>query len=285
MKSGKQFDLPKERKKTFIESIDAITSWQLIGIVLLLYIAPVFVFSGLEWLIGPNTHLTTNPPHPVGFWELIYFNFVSILTIGYGDMSPTGVFRLITIVEAVIGLAIYSLSISLVTIKILLPRKDVIVFSKYAYYCTDDSAFMIIYLNTSSTYVTNLQTSWYFKLDEDWHAKTPIQVPFITKSVQTFYLKYDKPFEEINAMLHPFDCLRVGLSGNIGMANYSTFVEYGLKDILIIRNRSVLTKYEGFYKVDENLKSAEFEKYFHYQPEGAGKLSECLKSRMNKNRK
>ncbi|MVM42291.1 hypothetical protein GO730_39040 [Spirosoma sp. HMF3257] len=276
MKVGKQFELPKNRKQSFIERIDALSVWNLIGLMLILYAAPVFFFGTIEFIFNMPISISCLSCSKIGYWDLIYFNFVSILTIGYGDMSPLGISRVITIVEAVLGLAIYSLSISLITIKLLLPRKDIITFSRYAYYCLDDNSFMIIYLNTASTYITNLETSWYFKLNENWHAKTPFRVPFITKSVQTFYLKYEKSFETIISTLHPYDCLRVGLSGNIGMANYSTYVEYGIEDILIINNRLALTQYEGFYKVDENLRTEEFAEFFHYYPSNARKLSNFL---------
>jgi hypothetical protein len=280
MKIGEQFQLPKARPKSFLENIGNLSRLKLIVYGLLLYTGPVLLVSVVEYFIGTD-HLKSASDQAVGFWDLIYFNFISMLTIGYGDLSPSGVFRIFTIVEAVFGLAVYSLSISLITVKLLLPRTNTIVFSKYAYYCTDDSAFMIIYLNTANQFITNLETSWYFKLNEDWQTRPAVRVPFITKSVQTFYLRCNKKFEEINALLHPFDCLRVGLSGNIGMSNYSTYVEYGINDILIIRNRSELTNYPGFYQVDKYLTTDEFEKHFHYQPPNASKLADSLKSVMN----
>ncbi|SDE84903.1 Ion channel [Mucilaginibacter pineti] len=284
MKTGNQFELPKERSKSFLELIDALSNRAIIGWGALLYAGPVLLISVAEYFIGGKTHIVTTQAD-VTFWDLIYFNFVSMLTIGYGDMSPSGIFRFFTILEAITGLAIYTCSISLITIKLLLPKKNIIVFSKYAYYCLDDEAFMIIYLNTANQFLTNLETSWYFKLDEDWDTRSPVRVPFITKSVQTFQLHFDKTFQDINATLHPYDCLRIGLSADIGMASYSTYVEYGVEEILVISNRTALTAYEGFYKVDEQLQTEKFANFFHYCPEGASRLSECLKSAMNKHRK
>jgi hypothetical protein len=280
MKSGKQFELPKSRPKSIPERLTNLNGWQLFGRAIGLYIIPIIICSCIEWKIGPD-HLKSSCTIPAGFWDLIYFNFISMLTIGYGDLSPTGVFRVITIIEAIYGLAVYSLTISLLLIKMLLPRKDTIVFSKYGYYCVKDGAFMVIYLNTANQFITNLETSWYFKLNDDWETRIPVRVPFITKSVQTFYLKPSVPFEQINAELHPYDCLRVGLNGSLGIANYSTYVEYGIEDILIIENRNELIGYTGFHEVDENLTDAEFERLFHYKPKNARPLSDCLDSAIN----
>jgi hypothetical protein len=120
-----------------------------------------------------------------------------------------------------------------------------------------------------------VETSWYFKLGQDWTTLPPIKVPFITKSVQTFYLSF-LPLEKIKARLHYLDCLRVGITGSLGMSNYSTFVEYGLEDILVVPNRAELTNYPGFYQVDQFLSSEEFQHYFHYYPKNAIKLSEFV---------
>jgi len=280
MKSGKQFELPKSRPKSFLERLTNLNWWQLALCGLFLYAGPVIFFSVIEWLIGIS-YLKSSSITNIDFGDLVYFNFISMLTIGYGDLWPSGIFRVFTIIEAILGLGVYTLSISLITIKLLLPRANTIVFSKYAYYCIKDKAFMVIYLNTANQFITNLETSWYFKLNEDWETRTPVRVPFITKSVQTFYLKFPNEFQEINAMLHPYDCLRVGLSGSVGMANYSTYVEYGVEDILVINSRAALTRYAGFYEVDQNLTKPEFEKYFHYHPADATPLSLSLKSAMN----
>jgi hypothetical protein len=271
MKEGSQFQLPKKRSGSLTEHVEQWSYNRLILFGFCLYFGIVLIFTGIECSIGVAGHFSA-PNSSAEFLDLVYFNFVSILTIGYGDFSPLGIFRLLAIIEAILGLAIYSLAISIITIKLLLPGKNTIVFSKYAYFCTERNAFLIIYLNTATQYVTNLETTWYFKLAQDWQTGIPGRVPFITKSVQTFYLPFEAAYPQFCASLHKYDCLRVGLSGSIGTANYSTYVEYGLQDILIIKDRSELTNYPGFYKVDENLNTAEFASYFHYKPDKAIKM-------------
>merc|ERR1719245_1313301 len=41
-----------------------------------------------------------------GFWESLYFTVITISTVGYGDMTPTSVFKkIITIIYLYIGIA------------------------------------------------------------------------------------------------------------------------------------------------------------------------------------
>ena len=272
MKIGDQFNLPSTRHASFTELLDKISTSKVMLLGLALYCVIPLLFKLLEKQIGLDGHF--NASH-LSFVDLLYFNFISILTIGYGDIFPLGAFRIYTVGEAILGLTLYSLMVSIITMKLILPRKNVIIFSKYSYYCEKDNAFLIIYLNTAQQFINNLETSWYFKLGEDWHALPPVKVPFITNSVQTFYLKYENS-ENLIQRLHQFDCLRVGLSGSLGMSSYSTYVQYALKDILIIADRKSLTQYEGFYEVDKFLKTKKFQEMFHYCPPNSSTLEQKL---------
>ena len=272
MKKGPQFKLPSERHPSRSERLDKISLWGILGSGLALYCTIALLFTIIEKFVGLNGNINKSD---ISFPDLLYFNFISILTIGYGELFPLAIFRIFVVAEAIVGLMIYSLMVSVFTLKMLLPRKNTIIFSKYAYYCVDDDAFLIIYLNTAKQFIANLETTWYFKWNEDWQTRPPVRVPFITTSVQTFYLKFET-FAKIVPKLHPFDCLRVGLSGNLGISTYSTFVEYGLDDILVIQNRTTLTQYDGFYKVDESIGTPEFERMFHYCPDNCPTLKDKL---------
>ena len=173
--------------------------------------------------------------------------------------------------ETVYSLTLFGFIISVVTIKLLTPNKNTIVFSKYAYYCEKDNAFLIIYLNTASQFLTNVETNWYFKLERDWVTEPPIKVPFITRSVQTFYLKF-KTLLEIVPKLDKDDRLRVGIYGNLGGSQYATYVEYPIADILVIPDRSIVTNYTEFYNEGDILLNPDLAKKFHYAPSGAKSL-------------
>jgi hypothetical protein len=269
-----QHEVPDVRKKSFLLWIDRQNALKLFLIGTSCYIGIVVLFSLAEWMFIPN--LTLESSSICNFWDLLYFNFISILSIGYGDMAPKGILRGFTILEALVGLVVYSSFISIFIIKVLLPRENTIIFSKYAYFCTSVNSFMIIYLNTTTRKITNLETVWYFKLNEDWKTMQPCKVPFVTTSVQTFYLGFGKSLVEIKEQLHYKDCLRVSLTGNLGMSTYATSIQYDLSDILVIEDRSELSAYEGFYRVDAYLGKDGFADKFHYNPTGAPKLSDLL---------
>ncbi len=157
--------------------------------------------------------------------------------------------------------------VAVITVKALLPPRNSIVFSKYAYYCTEPERFLIIFINTSNTNLGNVEISSYFKLGGDWGVKPSVISPFITQSVQTFYI--DKvSCEEIIAELRDGDCLRVGIVGGLGFTSYSTSIQYHADQILVIPDRKDLVRFfEALWKPD--FISPSFERMFHYQPEQA----------------
>jgi hypothetical protein len=263
-KDPAQYKIPRSRKITLVEYFGKASFSRLVLMGISIYIFFVALFSGIEFFI--QSYATYFGKAASGFWELMYFNFITILTVGYGDYSPKGVFRPLSILEAFIGVGIYSFFVAVLTVKSLLPKKHAVVFSKYAYYCLDKEKFLIIFLNTSTENLSNAEICSYFKLNEDWAVTPSVRAPFITKSVQTFFVGDCVSPAELKTKLHRYDCLRVGISGGLGMSTYLTSIEYGLKEIIVIPGKNVLTNYKGFWDVDGNLNSEEFNKFFHYAP-------------------
>jgi hypothetical protein len=200
------------------------------------------------------------------FTDLLYFNLITILTVGYGDFHPASWGKWFSVAEAFVGVGLFSMLVAVVTLKALLPPQDTIVFSKFAYYCTDPECFLIIFVNTSNTNLGNAEISSYFKLGGDWGVKPSITSPFITQAVQTFYIEY-VPSKEIISELRDGDGLRVGIVGGLGFTSFSTSIQYHADKILVIPNRDELVSFEGFWKPD--FASPSFKRMFHYQPEGA----------------
>ena len=264
MENSDQHILPRQRSKSLIEILYKISTVKLIlfGLLAYLIIAGLFSFVEFLWQNDVN-HICKNSKS--NYWEFLYFNFTTILTIGYGDYLPTGSFRVLSIFEAIIGLGIFSLVISFLTIKSLLPPKNTIVFSEYGYYSQKEEKFMIIYLSTANDFLINVETCSYIKFGGDWKVTQAVKAPFITKSVQTFFLDEIK-LSVLKDNMTDYDCLRIGISGNIGVGNYATSIEYAFKKIIVIEDRSALSNYQGFWNVDQNIATEEFHKYFHYNP-------------------
>jgi len=72
-----------------------------------------YVMIGLTWAIAfgvMETHrpgsIRFPPGPPAGFSDLLYFSYISLLTIGYGDITPvSGAARTLVVFEGLIGMA------------------------------------------------------------------------------------------------------------------------------------------------------------------------------------
>ncbi len=76
--------------------------------VLILIIVYIFVSAMLIFQLEPNLFNT--------FFDALYWATISITTIGYGDISPvTGVGRMITMISALVGMAVIALPTGIIT--------------------------------------------------------------------------------------------------------------------------------------------------------------------------
>src|SRR5689334_7742833 len=114
-KVSTQFILPSKRRVTLVEYLGRTSVSNLVWFGILLYIFFVTFFSGIEYLLQNPYSFKDEPT--LDFWDLMYFNFVTILTVGYGDYSPKGYFRILAVIEAFIGVGVYSFFVAILTIK------------------------------------------------------------------------------------------------------------------------------------------------------------------------
>jgi hypothetical protein len=266
--------LPRRRVFSFVEIVSRSSVWELLCAGMLVYILPVVGCSLIEAIFLWTGHpIVFTKENPATFWDLLYFNFVTILTIGYGDFCPVGVGRFFSVVEGIVGVGLFGILVAAVTTKLLSPGNNSVVFSCYGYYCTDQERFLLIFVNTTNTNIVNVDMTSYFKLGGDWGVRPPIRTPFITSSVQTFFLDEEK-LENIVESLRDGDVFRFGLSGQLGLSTYSVAVQYQAHEIIVIQNREALTQYPGFHSPDFN--SVDISKMFHYRPPGSLTLSEYV---------
>ena len=230
-----KFKLPAKRNGMApVEFLYRVSVIRLILFGIFAYALIACIFSVIEYFLkSPLAHFKETPA-PLGFWDLIYFNFTTILTVGYGDYSPLGYVRILSVIEAFIGVGLYSFFVAVLTIKSFFPKKHSIVFSKYGYYSLEDKKFLIIFLNTAKENITNAEICSYFKLGDDWEIRPSGKAPFITKSVQTFFVTDDFSIEELKEKFHPYDCLRVGISGGIDSAVTSTLCALTGKPVIVL---------------------------------------------------
>lgn len=276
--------LPKNRTGRHLQWL-AHSSWFRIGFIgLLVYLAIVLLSSSIEcislWRGFPMV-MDSATKSAAGYQDIPYFNFITILTIGYGDFVPVHFGRVISALEALLGAGLFGLLISVVTAKILAAPINAVVFSRFAYYCTDDQRFLIIFVNTTRGLLENVDISSYMKLGGDWVVDVPIRTPFIGKSVWTFHMNRIQQSRLVSE-LGKDDVFRCALTGQVGSTMFSAVMQYSTNEILVIPNRDELSAFPGFW--DADLGSEDFIKMFHYQPEGAPTLASFVATRRSETR-
>jgi hypothetical protein len=254
--------------------------WRIAFTGLLLYVALVTAVSLVGYCISrlgePWIKAGGEPVYH--WWDIVYFNFISALSIGYGDYTPAGGgARFMTVAEALLGTGITGITLAAITAKFLSPPENAIAFSRYAYYCTEDQKFLVIFLNTSRSRLVNAEISSYFKLGRDWVVRPAAKSPFVTRAVQTFFAELVSEQDLVHYLDEEVDALRFALSGFLGGTSLSVAIEYTVADIIVLPNRDTLTTYSGFWNV--NFKSPELEAMFHYRPAGSPTLSEYISMR------
>ena len=267
-------ELPRNRSGRPLTWLERLSIRQLTGIGLLLYICIVLFISVLEYAfhVAGYDFVFNNNSAATDFWDILYFNFTTALTIGYGDLHPVHFGKFISIIEAFIGVALFSSMVAVLTAKAFMPPRNTIVFSKYAYYCTEPQRFLIIFQNTSDMNLGNVEISSYFKLGGDWRERPSITSPLITRSVQTFYLDRLGRSRLVKQFKNG-DCLRVGIVGGLGFASFSTSIQYDANEILVIPNRNELVT---FFETHHDSTDPKFQRMFHYRPERALTLLEYV---------
>lgn len=174
------------------------------------------------------------------------------------------------------GVTLLSFLLAIFTMKSLQAPLNTVVFSKHAYYCRDDKFFLIIFINTCHINLANVEISSYFKLGGNWVVRHSITSPLITRSAQTFHInKFEE--KDIVKYLREGDCLRVGMTGQLGFANFSTSIQYNSDEILVIPNRRELVDFFEPRSAPNDFKAPEFHQMFHnYCPHGAITLPEFV---------
>lgn len=61
-----------------------------------------FLMSEMDFIVLADHTLTTGLPHE-RILHAIYFSGVTLMTVGYGDLTPVGVARFVALIEASIG--------------------------------------------------------------------------------------------------------------------------------------------------------------------------------------
>lgn len=277
--------LPKSYVSSIVEYVDERTLLQLVRNGLLIYFTVVLISTIAQILcihafncqvIKENGICVTN------ILDLLYFNLITILTIGYGDYAPYGIGRIIACAEALAGVGIFGAVVSAAVLKMMLPKRNSIVFSKYCYFTLDDMRFVIVFVNTTKLDLVNADMCSILKLGRiNWIVRPPYRAPYVGESAWTFsvnslleYISKD-PKEEITRddvvtllsemTLYEDDGLKFGISGSLGFSRFSASKKYSPNQCWVLK-----TKHELSVDIlrKPQFGSREFEDAFHYIPPG-----------------
>lgn len=99
------FFIYAQKKVTLNKLYAAIISYIVLGIIFALLYALIAISLPDAFKYTVATHLISSPfPHPIFFSEALYFSFVTLGTLGYGDWVPIlGPIKMIAALEAIIG--------------------------------------------------------------------------------------------------------------------------------------------------------------------------------------
>lgn len=262
--------LPGRKTNKFIRLVDKLNYWHLLLIGMSIYGAVVLITSGVCYLGAHCGHVLidmTGGATPT-FRDLVYFNFANILTLDHGPFSPIGAGKVITILEALVGVALLGVVISVVVVKLTNPSKNSIVFSKYGYYAIDTQSFFIIFVNTNRAPLVQAEMSLVIKTGFHWPIGSPIMAPYIGESAWTFFVGGPFPKSKIaNLVLQggDHDSIKFGISGSYGFANFASAMRYTFKDIIVVPSREPFEQDPIYDKPEYS--SPEFVKAFHFKPE------------------
>lgn len=78
----------------------------------------VIIFAFFYWVLTPVSHGIGCSGEPLGdssFWTSLYFSVVTISSLGYGDMQPLGISRILACAEVLLGLALMGIVVAKIT--------------------------------------------------------------------------------------------------------------------------------------------------------------------------
>jgi len=208
------------------------------------------------------------------FLELLYFNFVTVLTIGYGDYRPLAIGATLSVLEATWGLVVFGLVIAVAAVKLAAPPRRAIIFSRYGYYSERDQRFMVVFVNTTEMRLVNAEICAYFRHGTEFTARPASRVPYVGRSAWTFFVDAPISVDDLLSGSHRHISLRCGVTGQLGMSVASAYVKYGPGDIIVIPSRDELVEYAGFDEPD--FSSGAFWQVFNYRPPRCPTLLELI---------
>jgi len=275
--------LPKSIRSSIIRLADALPLPWLLLLGVLSYVSVIVLVTCVDLLfisfgcqvVKQNGVCVTN------FSDLLCFNATTILTIGFGDLVPIGLGRVLAAGEAIAGAVLFGLIIGMLAVKLMLPRRNAIVFSSYCYFDESAKRFIVQFVNTMDKELVIAEMCSLLKIGRgDWIVSRSFTAPYVGGSAWTFSVNsiggYDRNY---TAGTYPNnnlpvdltdqssyiedDGIKFGISGNYGFATFSVAMKYKFDEVWVVPSKDSLPL-SSLRKRD--LKSRKFIEAFYYIP-------------------
>jgi len=174
----------------------------------------------------------------LNFVDSIYFSFSFSLQIVKYDLLNINIFlRILILIQSLVGKIFFGIGISYLTIKILLPNENTVVFAPIAFYIKNEEKFCVMLVNTSKTLLTNLKFISIEKYHRRHRRPYVIFVPYLKNSVLTLKLEPTDILKENPRDFDPMeDGLKVSLACSLPFSQYSIAVKYSFDKIFFIES-------------------------------------------------
>ena len=127
-----------------------VLSWALI------YFGTGLLFASLYWSTWPS-FVTPASPAVRSFPDCAYFSFTTLSTLGYGDLTPVGIGRVLSIAEAFLGISLNAIVLGIVVFKAL--RRSIPIAFSDAVYDQASRQFRLRFVNTDEDNLRNVTIS------------------------------------------------------------------------------------------------------------------------------
>lgn len=202
-----------------------------------------------------------------GFFDYVYFSFVTSLSIGFGDLVPVNVAgKVIVIIQSCITAMYFALMVSVLSIKLFYPR-ELIKFSEKIIYNPETDMLIIRVLNTNRDSLVNpdirISVTEHNIGDESagmYNIPIDYRITYLGKydfsysfknshhslnvmNEATKALEYNKSTSSIQSRFR----INVSITGSYGFNNIAIYKKYYAKDISLGKQFKPITYNKEFY--------------------------------------
>lgn len=194
------------------------------------------------------------------FGDLFFFALATQLPIGGASMDPVGICRWITIVQGIVGTAVFGIWVSLLLARLISPHPDTLILAPYAIFLVDEGKLAIMAVNTSGRALSNLTFGTVFKQRRRHVASTTESLPYLKDSVLLIRVIKVGGFPPKYSEYDPSeDGLKVAIEYKSFVGGASVAKKYPMTRILIAENDNFMDRPE-FQRPD--LESSDFWRLF-----------------------